>query len=174
MTQTIWKAVLQEQFGEQLSLIQWQQNVADLTHRTDESLQQYAFAKLKILSRCPVVISDKERIEYLVQGICDDQVATSIAVQQPRTVDDFLKIVSEVEYTWVILARPAIAHRHPRDKRKQLAFQRRTQARIALMPLLHQKLPARILPTHHLMNGKPGRKSFPQGTVPLHTDQDST
>ncbi|KAH6945426.1 hypothetical protein HPB50_008396 [Hyalomma asiaticum] len=47
---------------------------------------------LKILSRCPVPITDKERIEYLVQGIRDDQVATSIAVQRPHSLDDFLSI----------------------------------------------------------------------------------
>ncbi|KAH7973649.1 hypothetical protein HPB49_003510 [Dermacentor silvarum] len=96
-TWTIWKAGLQEQFGEQLSMIQWQQKVTALTQKAGESLQQYTFAKLKTMSRCPVPITDKERIEYLVQGIRDDQVATSIAVQRPRTVDDFLSIVSEVD-----------------------------------------------------------------------------
>ncbi|KAG0415412.1 hypothetical protein HPB47_007424 [Ixodes persulcatus] len=95
-TWTIWKAGVKEQFGEQLSLIQWQQKVTALTQKPGNSLQQYAFAKLKIMSRCPVPITDKERIEYLVQGIRDDQIATSIAVHRPRTVDDFLNIVSEV------------------------------------------------------------------------------
>ncbi|KAH7965515.1 hypothetical protein HPB49_008526 [Dermacentor silvarum] len=96
-TWTIWKAGLQEQFVEQLSMIQWQQKVTALTQKAGESLQQYTFAKLKTMSRCPVPITDKERIEYLVQGIRDDQVATSIAVQRPRTVDDFFSIVSEVD-----------------------------------------------------------------------------
>ncbi|KAG0425520.1 hypothetical protein HPB47_027318 [Ixodes persulcatus] len=98
-TWTIWKAGMKEQFGEQLSLIQWQQKVTALTQKPGDSLQQYAFAKLKIMSRCPVLITDKERIEYLVQGIRDDQIATSIAVHRPRTVDDFLNIVSEVDRT---------------------------------------------------------------------------
>ncbi|KAH7940757.1 hypothetical protein HPB49_005272 [Dermacentor silvarum] len=62
-------------------MIQWQQKVTALTQKAGESLQQYTFAKLKIMSRCPVPITDKERIEYLVQGIRHDQVATSIAVQ---------------------------------------------------------------------------------------------
>ncbi|KAH7944909.1 hypothetical protein HPB49_001690 [Dermacentor silvarum] len=96
-TLTIWKAVLQEQFGEQLSMIQRQQKVTALTQKAGESLQQYTFAKFKIMSRCPVPITDKECIEYLVQGIRDDQVVTSIAVQRPRTVDDFLSIIPEVE-----------------------------------------------------------------------------
>ncbi|KAH7985302.1 hypothetical protein HPB49_026503 [Dermacentor silvarum] len=96
-TWTIWKAGLQEQFGEQLSMIQWQQKVTALTQKAGESLQQYTVAKLKIMSRCPVPITDKGRIEYLVQGIHDDQVATSIAVQRPRTLDDFLSIISEVD-----------------------------------------------------------------------------
>ncbi|KAH7973625.1 hypothetical protein HPB49_003464 [Dermacentor silvarum] len=96
-TWTTWKAGLQEQFGEQLSIIQWQQKVTALTQNAGESLQQYTFAKLKITSRCPAPITDKERIEYLVQGIRDDQVATFIAVQRPRAVDDFLSIVSEVD-----------------------------------------------------------------------------
>ncbi|KAG0424909.1 hypothetical protein HPB47_027887 [Ixodes persulcatus] len=98
-TWTIWKAGMKEQFGEQLSLIQWQQKVTALTQKPGDSLQQYAFAKLKVMSRCPVPITDKERIEYLVQGIRDDQIATSIAVHRPRTVDDFLNIVSEVDRT---------------------------------------------------------------------------
>ncbi|KAG0444587.1 hypothetical protein HPB47_013626 [Ixodes persulcatus] len=98
-TWTIWKAGMKEQFGEQLSLIQWQQKVTALTQKPGDSLQQYAFAKLKIMSRCPVPITDKERIEYLLQGIRDDQIATSIAVHRPRTVDDFLNIVSEVDRT---------------------------------------------------------------------------
>ncbi|KAH7979691.1 hypothetical protein HPB49_010587 [Dermacentor silvarum] len=96
-TWTICKAVLQEQFGKQLSIIQWQQKVTAFIQKAGESLQQYTFAKLKIMSRCPDPITDKERVEYLVQGIRDDQVATSIAVQRPRTVDDFLSIVSEVD-----------------------------------------------------------------------------
>ncbi|KAH7977866.1 hypothetical protein HPB49_003813 [Dermacentor silvarum] len=96
-TWTIWKAGLQEQFGEQLSMIQWQQKVTALTQKAGESLQQYTFAKLKTMSHCPVPITDKERIEYLVQGIRDDQVATSIAVLRPHTMDDFLSIVSEVD-----------------------------------------------------------------------------
>ncbi|KAH7969386.1 hypothetical protein HPB52_017541 [Rhipicephalus sanguineus] len=96
-TWAIWKAGLQEQFGEQLSIIQWQQKVTALTQKAGESLQQYTFAKLKSMSRCPIPITDKKRIEYLVQGIRDDQVATSIAVQRPRTVDDFLNVVSEVD-----------------------------------------------------------------------------
>nr|XP_050030108.1 uncharacterized protein LOC126526235 [Dermacentor andersoni] len=96
-TWSIWKAGLQEQFGEQLSIIQWQQKVTALTQKAGESLQQYTFAKLNIVSRCPVPITDKECIEYLVQGIRDDQVATSIVVQRPRTADDFLSIVSEVD-----------------------------------------------------------------------------
>ncbi|KAG0419175.1 hypothetical protein HPB47_004292 [Ixodes persulcatus] len=96
-TWTTWKAGLEEQFGEQLSLIQWHQGVAAITQKTGESLQQYAFAKLKRVSRCPAPIAGKERIEYLVQGIRDDQVATYIAVQRSRTVDDFLSIKSEVD-----------------------------------------------------------------------------
>ncbi|KAG0415334.1 hypothetical protein HPB47_007486, partial [Ixodes persulcatus] len=96
-TWTIWKAGLKEQFGEQLSLIQWQQKVTALTQKPGDSLQQYAFAKLKIMSRCTVAITDEGRIEYIVQGIRDGRIATTIAVHQPRTVDDFLNIVSEVD-----------------------------------------------------------------------------
>ncbi|KAH7958386.1 hypothetical protein HPB49_001149 [Dermacentor silvarum] len=75
----------------------WKQKVTALTQKAGESLQQYTFAKLKIMSRCPVSITGKERIEYLVQHIRDHQVATSIDVERPRTIDDFLSIVSEVD-----------------------------------------------------------------------------
>ncbi|KAH7986504.1 hypothetical protein HPB52_024906 [Rhipicephalus sanguineus] len=91
-TWAIWKAGLQEQSGEQLSIVQWQPKVTALTQKAGESLQQYTFAKLKIISRYPFPITDKERIEYLVQGIRDDQIATSIAAQRPRTVDGFLAL----------------------------------------------------------------------------------
>ncbi|KAL1483959.1 hypothetical protein MTO96_050142, partial [Rhipicephalus appendiculatus] len=85
--------------GEQLSIIQWPQKDTALTQNAEESLQQYTFTKLKIMSRCSVPITDKERIEYLVEGVHDDQVATSITVQRPRAMDDFLSIVSEVDRT---------------------------------------------------------------------------
>ncbi|KAH7959717.1 hypothetical protein HPB49_013307 [Dermacentor silvarum] len=94
---TICKAGLQEQFGDQFLIIQWKQKVTALTQKAAESLQQYTFAKLKIMSRCPVSITGKERIEYLVQHIRDHQVATSIDVERPRAIDDFLSIVSEVD-----------------------------------------------------------------------------
>lgn len=38
-------------------------------------------------------MADKERLEYLVEGICDDYAATSFAVHERRTVDNFLDIV---------------------------------------------------------------------------------
>ncbi|KAH7969594.1 hypothetical protein HPB52_020098 [Rhipicephalus sanguineus] len=61
------------------------------SNKKPDSLHQYTFAKLKIMTRCPVPITDKERIEYLVQGIRDDQ------DQQAHTVDDFLSIASDMD-----------------------------------------------------------------------------
>lgn len=80
-------------------MTQQQEKVTALTQKTGESLQEYAFAKLKTVSHCLVPITDKGCIECLVQGIRDDQIATSIAVECPRTVDDFLNIVTEIDKT---------------------------------------------------------------------------
>ncbi|KAH7965668.1 hypothetical protein HPB49_009525 [Dermacentor silvarum] len=60
-----WKKAFLNQFGQQLSLIQWQECVAALTQARGETLANYALAKLKILTRCPVQLTCKERIEYL-------------------------------------------------------------------------------------------------------------
>ncbi|KAG0443563.1 hypothetical protein HPB47_014776, partial [Ixodes persulcatus] len=158
-TWTIWKAGMKEQFGEQLSLIQWQQKVTALTQKPGDSLQQYAFAKLKIMSRCPVPITDKERIEYLVQGIRDDQIATSIAVHRPRTVDDFLNIVSEVDRT-IDHSRLARTRTFPKPTGMDVS-QRAAQPRTSIVRPVHHKLAARAsqicLPTNRKPAYRPGQ-----------------
>ncbi|KAM7281312.1 uncharacterized protein ISCGN_006489, partial [Ixodes scapularis] len=87
-----WKEAFHAQFGEQLSLIQWQTRVAARQQAQGESLVNYTLAKLKIIARCPVTLTDQQRLEYVIQGLRDRQVATAIAVQRPSTVPLFMTI----------------------------------------------------------------------------------
>ncbi|KAH9367209.1 hypothetical protein HPB48_003228 [Haemaphysalis longicornis] len=55
----IWKASLKESFGEQLSFIQWQETSDRQITVSRRTLHSYAFAKLQVISRCPVSLTDK-------------------------------------------------------------------------------------------------------------------
>ncbi|XP_042147578.1 uncharacterized protein LOC121836681 [Ixodes scapularis] len=94
-----WKEAFQAQFGEQLSLIQWQTRVAARQQAQGESLVNYTLAKLKIIARCPVTLTDQQRLEYVIQGLRDRQIATAIAVQRPSTVPLFMTIVTDLDRT---------------------------------------------------------------------------
>ncbi|KAG0421792.1 hypothetical protein HPB47_002343 [Ixodes persulcatus] len=72
-------------------------SVADTTQ--GESLVSYTLAKLKIIARCPVTLTDQQRLEYVIQGLRDRQVASVIAVQRLSTVSLFMTIVRDVDRT---------------------------------------------------------------------------
>ncbi|KAG0423636.1 hypothetical protein HPB47_000596 [Ixodes persulcatus] len=55
--------------------------------------------KLKLISKCPVVLTDVQRIEYAIQGVQDGHLATSIAAQRPPTVATYMGIVTEYDRT---------------------------------------------------------------------------
>lgn len=94
-----WKAAFQEQFGDRLSLIQWQEKVSARKQGKSETVVNYSLAKLNILARCPLTLTDKQRVEYVVQGIRDKQVATPITVQGLETIAAFLDVVRELNRT---------------------------------------------------------------------------
>ncbi|KAH9371882.1 hypothetical protein HPB48_023148 [Haemaphysalis longicornis] len=83
-TWRIWKASLKESFGEQLSFIQWQETVTARLQLADETLPSYAFAKLRVISRCPVSLTDKKGLNVYPRNTRDDQLATAIAVTAPE------------------------------------------------------------------------------------------
>ncbi|XP_064469129.1 uncharacterized protein LOC135383694 [Ornithodoros turicata] len=56
-----WSAALQETFSPDLTLIEWQNQVMKATQEHGQSLHQYAFAKLRVIERCPVTLSDAQK-----------------------------------------------------------------------------------------------------------------
>ncbi|CAN7941779.1 unnamed protein product, partial [Ixodes hexagonus] len=94
---TDWKAALLQQFSDQLTLIEWQRRVMERLQTPTETLHQYTFAKLRLLARCPVLLTDQQRIEYIIQGIADRQVTNAIAAQCSPTVDAFIAVVTQLD-----------------------------------------------------------------------------
>ncbi|XP_040079203.1 uncharacterized protein LOC115329896 [Ixodes scapularis] len=99
LTWDSFKAAFQAQFGDRLTLLQWQHKVTALVQSPAESLVNYSLAKLKLISKCPVVLTDAQRIEYAVQGINDEHLATSITAQCPATVPAYMDIVTRLDQT---------------------------------------------------------------------------
>ncbi|XP_040356713.1 uncharacterized protein LOC120839708 [Ixodes scapularis] len=60
-----WRDALKETFITEWTLIHWQERVMDVAQGIGESLHQYAFAKLRIIQRCPrpVTLSDPQKID---------------------------------------------------------------------------------------------------------------
>lgn len=93
------KIAFKTQFDDRLSLLQWQHKVTSQVQLRGESLVDYSLAKLKLISKCPVVLTDIQRTEYAIQGVQDGHLATSIAAQRPPTVATYMDIVTERDRT---------------------------------------------------------------------------
>ncbi|XP_064467356.1 uncharacterized protein LOC135378290 [Ornithodoros turicata] len=89
-TWTTWSAALQETFSPDLTLIEWQNQVMKVTQERGQSLHQYAFAKLRVIERCPVTLSDAQKIVYLLQGIREQHISAALAANRPQTVEGFI------------------------------------------------------------------------------------
>ncbi|XP_064464297.1 uncharacterized protein LOC135375547 [Ornithodoros turicata] len=100
-TWSTWKQAFLRQFDVDLSLIQWQTKVVTVVQLKDQTLCNYAFAKLRFIKRCPLQLSDVQQIEYLLQGLKGQSVATAIAAQRPSTVEEFLSICTDLDKTFV-------------------------------------------------------------------------
>lgn len=100
-----WRTAFLRQFSDDMALIKWQGKVSERQQSKNETLHAYTFAKLRILARCPVVLTDKQRIEYLLQGIRDNHLVSAIAVQRPATVDGFVEIATALDNTSVLIKR---------------------------------------------------------------------
>ncbi|XP_077549364.1 uncharacterized protein LOC144162624 [Haemaphysalis longicornis] len=88
-----------DQFSAKQTLLQWQQAVTCRVQAHEENLVNYSLAKLKLISGCPVTLSDTQRIEYALQGIADSNLATTIAAQRPATVAAYIDIVTQLDQT---------------------------------------------------------------------------
>ncbi|KAG0411680.1 hypothetical protein HPB47_011201 [Ixodes persulcatus] len=128
LTWDSFKAAFQAQFGDRLTLLQWQHKVTALVQSPGESLVNYSLAKLKLISKCPVVLTDAQRIEYAVQGINDEHLATSITAQCPATVTAYMDIVTRLDQT--------LSHSHLRSNR--------TEAESARPPVAKSHAPERV------------------------------
>lgn len=93
------KLEFENQFGDKLTLLQWQHIVTRRVQLPSESLVDYSLAKLRVISRCPVPLTDPQRIEYALQGVRDAHLATTIAAQRPPTVSAFLAIATQLDRT---------------------------------------------------------------------------
>ncbi|KAH6923487.1 hypothetical protein HPB50_001949 [Hyalomma asiaticum] len=97
-----WEAFRQaflDQFSAKQTLLQWQQAVTCRVQAHGENLVNYSLAKLKLISGCPVTLTDTQSIEYALQGIDDVNLATTIAAQRPETVAAYMDIVTHLDQT---------------------------------------------------------------------------
>ncbi|XP_077536254.1 uncharacterized protein LOC144148618 [Haemaphysalis longicornis] len=62
-TWATWSAALKNTFYAELTLFEWQEQVMKVSQAPCETLHQYAFAKLRIIERCPVKLSDAQKID---------------------------------------------------------------------------------------------------------------
>ncbi|KAG0445289.1 hypothetical protein HPB47_017286 [Ixodes persulcatus] len=92
-----WRAAFLRQFNDDLTLIEWQVKLSECLQSKNQTLHAYTFAKLQILARSPVQLTDKQRIEYLLQGLRDDHLVSAIAAQRPATVDEFIAITTDLD-----------------------------------------------------------------------------
>ncbi|KAG0445312.1 hypothetical protein HPB47_016818 [Ixodes persulcatus] len=92
-----WRAAFLRQFNDDLTLIEWQVKLSECLQSKNQTLHAYTFAKLQILARSPVQLTDKQRIEYLLQGLRDDHLVSAFAAQRPATVEKFIAIATDLD-----------------------------------------------------------------------------
>ncbi|XP_075544018.1 uncharacterized protein LOC142578525 [Dermacentor variabilis] len=92
-----WSAALKETFSSQLTLIEWQERVIKIRPGPGESLQEYAYAKLRVVESCPVTLTDAQKIDYLLQGLQEPHVIAVIATNWPLTVRDFMSTCTSLD-----------------------------------------------------------------------------
>ncbi|KAH7933422.1 hypothetical protein HPB49_012475 [Dermacentor silvarum] len=72
-----------DQFSAKQTLLQWQQAVTCRVQAHGENLFSYSLAKFKLITGCPVTLTDHQRIKYALQGIA----AANLAYCQVRVGD---------------------------------------------------------------------------------------
>ncbi|KAG0425484.1 hypothetical protein HPB47_027355 [Ixodes persulcatus] len=94
----------------------WRHKVTALVQSPGESLVNHSQAKLKLISKCPVLLSDAQRKAYAVQGINDGHQATSATAQCPAMVTAYMDIVTRLDET--------LSHSQLRSNRTEAASAR--------------------------------------------------
>ncbi|KAG0443152.1 hypothetical protein HPB47_015233 [Ixodes persulcatus] len=138
-----WRAAFLRQFNDDLTLIEWQVKLSECLQSKNQTLHAYTFAKLQILARSPVQLTDKQRIEYLLQGLRDDHLVSAIAAQRPATVDEFIAIATDLDNAALHIkrARPDKLSGSQTDQSPRHFQQRQPPRRVHrsnLVPTIHQ------------------------------------
>ncbi|KAH7945150.1 hypothetical protein HPB49_007180 [Dermacentor silvarum] len=82
-----WKGVIGRQCPTaKQTLLQWQQVVTFRVQAHGGNLVSYSLANFKLIYGCPVTLTDHQRIAYVLQGIDDANLATTMAAQRLGTV----------------------------------------------------------------------------------------
>ncbi|KAH7970524.1 hypothetical protein HPB49_008932 [Dermacentor silvarum] len=64
---------------------------------SSQSLRDYAYAKLRVIEKCPAPLTEPQKVEYLLHGIQCAGTATSIAAQRPSSVSNFIDICTQLD-----------------------------------------------------------------------------
>lgn len=107
------------------TLLLWQHIVARRVQSPSESLVDYSMAKLRVISRSPVQLTDPQRIEYALQGVGDAHLATTVAAEWPPTVSAFFAIITQLDRA---LERASVSPNQP-------TIVARTSSRVPPMPV---------------------------------------
>ncbi|KAL1471251.1 hypothetical protein MTO96_023762 [Rhipicephalus appendiculatus] len=84
-------------FADELTLFQWQQQVTSEVQSSSLSLRDYAYAKLRVIGKCPAPLTELQKVEYLLHGILCASTVTSIAAQRPSSVSSFIDICTQLD-----------------------------------------------------------------------------
>ncbi|KAH7941967.1 hypothetical protein HPB49_019027 [Dermacentor silvarum] len=97
LTWDTWRKAFRDAFADELTLQQWQKQIMSQVQSSSQSLRDYAYAKLRVIEKCPVPLTEPQKVEYLLHGIQCAGTATSIAVQRPSSVTSFIDICTQLD-----------------------------------------------------------------------------
>ncbi|KAL3231857.1 hypothetical protein MRX96_048445 [Rhipicephalus microplus] len=60
---------LKEAFSVPLTLFEWQERVIKIRQDSSKNLREYSYAKIWEIETCPVMLTDVQKIDYLLQGL---------------------------------------------------------------------------------------------------------
>ncbi|KAH7978227.1 hypothetical protein HPB49_004870 [Dermacentor silvarum] len=92
-----WRKAFLDAFADELTLLQWQQQIMSQVQSSPQSLRDYAYAKLRVIEKCQAPLTEPQKVEYLLHGIQCAGTATSIAAQCPSSVSNFIDICTQLD-----------------------------------------------------------------------------
>ncbi|KAH6928771.1 hypothetical protein HPB50_019471 [Hyalomma asiaticum] len=73
---------LKETFSSELALLVWQEHMIEVRQLAGESLQEHAYAKLRGIKNCAIVLTDAQKTDFL-QGLQEPYVVAAIEANSP-------------------------------------------------------------------------------------------